>query len=600
MKPKTCKRCGETEGEALGSRFFLSPFEKPETAEDSEPIRLSGTPAPQNKDKREYLITGECEGFGVTDEWIKDSSVRIAVDTSEEGILKLQLKPVVYGSDPVTVLLAADKEGITLYLPETMEESYFVSYETIRSLTEEYTGGSGISIPQGSASGLPANMTPEDMTALFRKYGEILFSVATVHNTTEHLSFYELKALGEKPLCLSVTCKPDVNDWRTMLRELFSTAKTDEQLVELLEQSVQATLRNESTKEAYESMGITSVEDTGAWWQQTMDAALEQVDDFAQMLNGVSFELATGTGRVFAVKLFAPDGPGYGYESFGDPDDMRRDAVVLYNYTENGQVVDAKVAALNTLQQLGDTLKGKLSVNLPTELELSYVTVSKDDMRSFDSRLSVSDIVVSTAWQSTSETSDLTARYDSSSNGAKVRVTSSDLEHGLILLEMPAKTLETEEDFAEAMQNIVMCLGETDLAAKVSDVIALYMPETDGEPELPEETPVPVAMKLTEREFFDANGQIDGVNTEPDKVSLVVYDPNLAVDSIVFYEYYGGQYFGFIAEDGTVDWIIEPQMFDDVTEMITEIFLYYDSVVLDFYYNTESGWILDEQTFDPA
>ena len=437
MKPKTCRRCGEVEGEALGARYLfelLTPDQGTEIAEEKQ-------------------------------------SAAVPVDTGDEGLKKYGLSAVINGSEPLHVVFASDTDGIYISLPDLMNGCYYISHEDFLEIAGPYMKNAGLN-GESAADMLYQGFSEEDMTALAQKYLDIILSVASVHNSAEELAYYELEGLGENQLALTFTCMPEVSDWRMMLRELLSTARNDDLLMDVLVRAAEISAQNLSQQELLLQFGVKHLEDLRPALQKLLDEAIENVNSYAESLYGTAFEIAAGSDRVYAVKLGLPDGTVYGYESYGDADSLREDGVFSY-----GDTVSA--FALNTLQKNGEGITGKLTVLAPDVISISYVTYRRsDDAVDFDIRLSAEDAVM-TAKSSTSQGGRLVQlRYDTEENDFEVNIQKTKREAGLAIDVDHRTVLKNESDIANAAVSIfISSISETDFFLKASELL-----ETLGNP----------------------------------------------------------------------------------------------------------------------
>ena len=125
---------------------------------------------------------------------------------------------------------------------------------------------------------------------------DIILSVASVHNSAEELAYYELEGLGENQLALTFTCMPEISDWRMMLRELLSTARNDDLLMDVLVRAAEISAQNPSQQELLLQFGVKHLEDLRPALQKVLDEAIENVNSYAESLYGTAFEIAAGSG----------------------------------------------------------------------------------------------------------------------------------------------------------------------------------------------------------------------------------------------------------------------------------------------------------------
>ena len=257
-----------------------------------------------------------------------------------------------------------------------------------------------------------------------------------------------------------------------MLRELLSTARNDDLLMDVLVRAAEISAQNMSHQELLLQFGVKHLEDLRPALQKLLDEAIENVNSYAESLYGTAFEIAAGSDRVYAVKLGLPDGTVYGYESYGDVDSLREDGVFSY-----GDTVSA--FALNTLQKNGEGITGKLTVLAPDVISISYVTYRRsDDAVDFDIRLSAEDAVM-TAKSLTSQDGRLVQlRYDTEENDFEVNIQKTRREAGLAIDVDHRTVLKNESDIANAAVSIfISSISETDFFLKASELL-----ETLGNP----------------------------------------------------------------------------------------------------------------------
>ena len=470
MKPKTCRRCGEVEGEALGAGYLLellAPDENAEITEEKQNAAVQEADAPK---KADYLITGNAFGSDA-DSWLSNSSLTYSVDTEDTNLKKYGLSAVINGSEPLDMVFASDADGIYIALPGLMDGCYFIGHEDFLKIAGPYMNTAGLN-GEGAADMLYQDFSEEEMKALGEKYLGIMLSVANVHNSTEDLALYELEGLGETQPALTFTCMPEVSDWRMMLRELLSTARNDDLLMDVLVRAAAISTQNMSQQDLLRQFGVLKAEDLRPALQKLLDEAIENVNSYAESLYGTEFEIAVGSERIYAVKLGLPDGTVYGYESYGDADSLREDAVFSY-----GDAVSA--FALNTLQKKGDGINGKLTVLFPDVISISYVTYGRTDGTvDFDIRLSALDAVITAKSSGSQDGRLVQLRYDTEDNDFEVSIQKTIREDDLVIDVDNRTVLKDESDIANAAVSIfISSVSETDFFLKVSELL-----ETLGNP----------------------------------------------------------------------------------------------------------------------
>ena len=596
MDPRTCKRCGTTEGEALGAKFFFSPFMRiKETAQERPVTRV--VPQPERA-AHDYILTGSTYGFGTVDELAENTTAAFSVDTTDEKLTKYGVSLAANGSTPLKLVVQADDQGLYIGFPEESERVYHISYETILEWIEENAGVDDLSIKSNPAEMMAEAADEEELKALGQRYLGIISSVANVHNTTERLRSFELDGLEEKQLCLVVSCKPELNDWRTMLRTLFTTAKKDDELIEVLEQLLRIGAQNPSTQQMMAENGIYDVEELIEYIPELIDTALQNVDHIANTLNGASLTMATDTSRVYAVQVHK-DGAGIGYESFGAADDQRKDAIVLYN----GEAAD--IVVLNTLQTTSERISGRLNVHYQADVTISYVVTNLTGERNYDVRISGAGIVVTAELKGAAEGRHFQLVYDGAENGARINIQKQENAVSLELPDTEAAEIESLDELLNALVEMSGPISQSDFAKKVSAMLAPAQPEaTEMEPTFSPEKGSTLAAENTEFVYSIVSEQIylptgektAGTPTGISKAAVFVSDTSLANGTEIVYQYRGGYGYG-IVQDGMIVWEELPAEYADYDNMITSIYYNEDYLDLDFIYSEDEEWILIEQLF---
>ncbi len=587
MDPRTCKRCGATEGEALGAMFFLSPFMSIREATQEEP----GTRVISQIEKtaHDYVLTGSTYGFGTVDEWVENTTAAFSLDTTDEKMTKCGISLASNGSIPLKLVVQANEEGLYIGFPEESERIYYISYETILDWIEENAGVDGISLKSSPTEMMAEVADEEELKTLGKKYIGIIASVANVHNTTERLRSFELEGLDEKQLCLVVSCKPELNDWRTMLRTLFTTAKKDDDLIEVLKQLLRIGAQNPSTQQMMAENGIYDVEELIEYIPELIDTGIQNVDNIANTLNGASLTMATDTSRVYAVQVHK-DAAGIGYESFGAADDQRKDAIVLYN----GETAD--IVVLNTLQTTSERISGRLNVHYRTDATISYVVTNLTGERNYDIRVSLSGIVVTAELKSAAEDRHFQLVYDGAENGAKINIQKQENTVSLELPDAEATEIKTLDELVNAVVEMSGPISQSDFARKVSAMLA------PAQPEETEPVPSPESAELTyysivSEQIYLPNGEMKaGTPISISEAAVVVSDPSLVNGTEIFYQYRGGYGYG-IVQNETIIWEELPAEYADYDNIMTSIYYNEDYLDLDFIYSEGEEWILIEQLF---
>ncbi len=412
--------------------------------------------------KYDYLITGSCNGFGAADTWIPESSLTVSVD-SEEALNKFGLEVVVNGSDPLAVVLASDYEGLYFSLPDLVDGCWFISFEDLMEILNPYLEDAGMS-SDGAVNALFEVISADELKEHVVRYRDILLSVSNAQNTARRFGSYELEGLGEKQFAMKLTCRPEHDDWTNMLKELFTTARNDEKLLDVMVKVLEISAANGSQQAMLEQYGFNSFEDFKPAIQEKLDQAIANVDQIADALTGLELEAASSTKRIYAVKLTLPDGTAFGYESYGKPEVQRKDAIVLYGE-------QPAVLALNSYQRTDSGVNGELRILVPTEITLSYVTNRKDDdSLDLDVRAEVAKITATLKAFGAKDSRQLNFRCNLGDQEFEILAQKFLREEKLMIDTENRRVLRTEEEVKEAANEIMTAFGNTDFIAKIGEI----------------------------------------------------------------------------------------------------------------------------------
>ena len=496
-EPRICRVCGAEEGEALGTDLFINALNKPlqeeETADASEEVEKSTsvdedssveTAGEENAFHKKIQISGHSLGLEEVDEYLNTSSVSMITDIDDEQY-KILAELVIKDSKPFKVLVAGDEEGVGITLPGIVEEYYYASYETLAEMMESLQDSS---MPANAGTNPFMSIGEEELRDLLVKYEKILFSVVTLHNTKETRMEYPLPNLGKKQKCWVLEIKPDQGDWRTMLRKLLTTISEDEDLIEtIIAPMAQQMYYNDPSAQYYYDSPEDYAEDYLKSFQDGIDSALEDVDSVAETLAELSFTVAYGNHRVYAVSVQDEYDMGLFYESYGDPETDREDVLVVK--TDEGEqrlaynkvrIVDGRVTGRT------DILEGVLD---DKDRILSYVTdKDEDDRLTFDIRYSSPEFTFNIAKENDENSTEVNAVFDAKSIEASVDVGVSDTDESISVPEQK-KILKTEEDFTAAGDAISEKIVKAELyghawveASCTEPRTCAICGETEGEP----------------------------------------------------------------------------------------------------------------------
>ena len=463
FQPRTCRRCGETEGRGLGPDFFVKQFFREKEAQE----KVDASAAEKTGAARyDYLFTARSAGLGTLDAALEDSSVRVGIDTAQEGALLLSLDLRLNGSEPLRLLFSLGKEDLSLALPGSSEAIYTIAYGDLSALGKDADAEGGISGSAPSLEALKEKYDPQALKTLARRYASILFRAANPHNTEERLGLFRLEGLGEEVTCLRVTCTPKAADWRAMFGNLLSTAKADAELQQFLGDLIRVLCANPSFTNRISALGFEDAESLIEALPQLFDLAGQNLDGLVDALDGFSFEAAVGAGRVYAVTLRDAYGTGLGCESFGTPETQRRDALVRYEDFD-----EAEIVVLNELERFGGTVKGRLS--LPdNDAVLSYLFTRTDGMFDFDLRFTVDDLMLGAVLGGERDSRELVVDYDSPDSSVRASMLRIPAEEALRFPEGERTVLRSAEDLNKAAMEISFSIANSDFVSRLVGLIA--------------------------------------------------------------------------------------------------------------------------------
>ncbi len=371
--PRTCRRCGAMAGEPLAPATYLQgafraskavrPIEEqlPEDGGESGtfgavPEKNSGEP--EEHSRYDFQIQAATHGFGDMDQWLADSGMTVRSDISgDQGCFEIELS--LDGSEPLSVLITADMDGLCFYLPDIMDHGYSVSYDTFRAQA------SGLLKDQVPASSISPEQA-EQLQSFFQKYAAIVSDVLDMDSLSIAPGTFRLEGLGTEVPGYRIICNPDWKDWSRMLKKLFTAMREDEQLMDVLRQAAGAAEMDDSVRSLMEMYGIEDPDDLTAMVTSLLGTGIENADVLGMSLEGISLHIVSGGGRVHAVKLMYSDDSGIGYESFGEAEGERLDALVQYS------IDDAEVLVLNALTQTEETINGQMTFGTPATASLRY------------------------------------------------------------------------------------------------------------------------------------------------------------------------------------------------------------------------------------
>ena len=588
--PATCRRCGETQGRGLGSDFFVEHLFREEDEQETADGKAAEEPS---KVRYDYLLSGSSAGFGALDNALEDSSVRVGIDTAQEDAMLVSVDLCLNGSEPLRVLFSFEKEGLSLALPGNAEAIYTVSYKDLSALIKASQEEGEISFSAPSLDALKDKIDLQALKELAKRYAGIFFSVANPHNTEERLGLVRLEGLGEDTFCLRITCTPMAADWRTMFNNLLSSAKSDDELQQLLGNALRALSANPGFQYSINNMGFSDVEMLIEALPELFDLAGDNLDELLNTLDGLTFEASVGAGRVFALTLRDENGVGVGYESFGTMDTQRRDALVRYQGFDQAEIV-----LLNELEQLAGTVKGRLS-RAEDGAKLSYLFTRSDGMLDFDLRYTVDDLIVSAVLGGEIENREFSLAYDAYDASVRASVRRLPAEEPLLFPEGERIALHSEEELSEAAMDLGFSVMGSDFVSRLSKLI------TPADAEIPNEEPTADAsglflLRSVSRYSYDWM-LLEEQDADDSFVVLSVSDTALPLGAEVMLYTEEQSCIGKIVNndyEGQIAWDPTLSEIDGMTVLDSAIGTEGDSIYLDFLIEEDGVRIIVEYLFD--
>lgn len=534
----------------------------------------------------DFVLTGNSSGYGQTDEWLPSSSLKLTADTSDEESIAVLLSAVLDGSQPLDLALAFEKEKLRFCFPGVTEESYSMRYDALTSMLND---GSESAVPSQQIHASPDSMSEDEKQALVERYQEILLGISNSKNTSKRPGNYALTGLGEKVFCIVVTVKPTQEDWSATLRQLFTTMKEDRQLLDLLEKSANVSA---AAAQGQTMPGLMSAGNPAADFQSMLDDALAQTEDLAVSLTGAELEIATGTTRLYALKLKLPDGSCFGYESYGEIKDLRKDALFSYS------AVEATLLALCELSKGG----GEGSVSIPMlDAQFRYTAgETKDEGTRFDAALSWPGFRADAHIAGPDGARLIGVETDADGKTLELAIQQKKNEAGFRYPDLPDHVIGTTDELKAILDAIGEKVGRTDFALKLAAISGNTQESAPATPvKVPESTSEPVWYAIESEIFYQSNGETSrGENLDPEQERLRLNNSSLSNGSLVLYSFYGDEYQGIIA-DNKIIWINIPDLYGKVDSLTSVITIDGDKVVLNNFVEAGDDWALDEMTFAP-
>ena len=310
---------------------------------------------------KKLSLSGHAEGLGDADLWISGTALDIVANIIEEDeTLRLKADGVVRG-EPMNAVLDISKEGVYIAFPGIVEEKYFVSMDTLTDVFGDKADDYGVHITAGKVDmgEVLSDLEMDKLTESFGNYFGILSGFVKEENTVTVSGDYELAGLGEMVTGEYVIFTPTKEDWSNLIKDFLTTLQSDEEMMQIIEKVVTVSADEEDEEAASPEETIQSIRDL-------IDSGIEYADMAAGFIAGTRFTVVkTEDGGIASLKAEKPGMFSVGYEGFGDLEDTRRDAIVMYS--DSG----AEVLALNTLTMSDNGVMGKLTIDM-LDVEVRY------------------------------------------------------------------------------------------------------------------------------------------------------------------------------------------------------------------------------------
>ena len=458
-RPQVCAVCGEKGEEALGYKLFILAL-NPETEKHTEllPAEEKRTDIWTTKEAepvfRTFHISGFASGLDEVSDIINKSSLKLTVDTRDEGRTVLAGEIAAEGAEPVDAVLVFDEKGLSFALPGITEDGYHIDMEDLQKLTGMVTDVSSLGMP--SQSTLISTET-DAIKKVLARYEEIIFSVFDQHNTEEFQGAYEFELLDGSEECIILAGKPTAGDWRSMLRTLFRTMYKDTELRELLCKAADIYYNSDAFYSYYYTAEEFENEILSSFYSE-LEKGILYADQIARRLAQVEFAVAYRDNRLYALKFTDGEGIIGLYESDGTLDDQRVDVVACVDGDDMYMVG-------NTMQRENDRVTGQTFFSEPTITVWYSFGREKDGKPSFDVRLSLDEDQYRIALTREGENALFTAVYDTASASVELEILATPGEETASLPEGKIKEIITEEDLESAFAEIAESLDRAGLFA---------------------------------------------------------------------------------------------------------------------------------------
>lgn len=353
-KPQTCRVCGATGEEALGSKLFIRALTG---APEAEPVMETIEKAEEEWKPvlKTIRLTGKSKGFDELDDMLAATNVVLTIDAPEKDQIALLGEAIVNGSKPIHLLLALDRENMRFTLPGIDETVYQTDYELLKeTFAANGTDVSGVELMQQGFSGAVKEES-EAMKNLALKYAEILFGVFDQENTTETEGSYQLELIGTTEECTILRSKPSAEDWETMLKKLYGAALSDPELEPLVRQAAQRSYSSAQMHDA--GMELADYQDYMVeQFRESLAQAQNDAAETAAFLSQLGLEAAYRDGRLYGLRLGTMEADLVRYESSGELEDGRTDKLQI-------PVDDMPVLVTSTVRRENGKTTGRISVD---------------------------------------------------------------------------------------------------------------------------------------------------------------------------------------------------------------------------------------------
>ncbi len=335
-------------------------------------LSLCGTAfAADREGNLELEITAELPDMEIP--LLEESMLKVLIDQEGEEPA-IQLSVVLPDCDPLSVVLYPNGDELCIAFPGLTDTVYALDAAYLQEFLSQYTD----SVPYlsvGVAEGANVQeIKPSPMEILdLMQYVQILSGLMNDNNTTQSQQAYTLAGLGETVDAIVVRITPSLEDWSTVIGELASAAVKDKVIDKYLRIGLEGAYSQNAAYYSYIGQSQDEyVDEVMGQVQQILSYAAENPAELAEELEGFALEIAADDAGIKAIRL--DDGQmGVGYESFGELNDLRTDAVVLYDLS----VDEALVLVENELMVYDETISGALSSDVIGLLVSYDVTIGE-------------------------------------------------------------------------------------------------------------------------------------------------------------------------------------------------------------------------------